>query len=148
MSVTEAHVRRAREIASAAHEGQVDKAGAPYFAHPARVAASLEDPAARCAAYLHDVVEDCPGWTLARLGAEGMPADVIAAVDALTKRAGEDNEAYLARVLANPLAVCVKIADLRDNMDLSRIAAPTAKDHARLEKYKRMLPRLEAALRS
>jgi GTP diphosphokinase / guanosine-3',5'-bis(diphosphate) 3'-diphosphatase len=50
-------------------------------------------------------------------------------------------------VLANPLAVRVKIADLRDNMNLARIAAPTAKDYARLEKYKGMLPRLEAAVR-
>ena len=141
-------VARARAIAEAAHRGQVDKAGAPYVAHPTRVAAALEDPLARCVAYLHDVVEDCPGWTLARLAAEGMPPAVVAAVDALTKRAGEDNEAYLARVLANPLAVRVKIADLRDNMDLSRIATPTRKDRKRLEKYKRMLPRLEAALRS
>lgn len=148
MSVTEAQVRRARDIAQAAHAGQVDKAGAPYFAHPARIAASLDDPAARCVAYLHDVVEDCRDWTLARLREEGMPPEIVAAVDALTKRAGEDTEAYLARVLANPLAVRVKIADLRDNMDLSRIAAPSAKDYARLEKYKRMLPRLEAALRS
>jgi (p)ppGpp synthase/HD superfamily hydrolase len=148
MSVTDAHVSRARAIAETAHAGQVDKAGAPYFAHPARVAASLAEPAARCVAYLHDVVEDCPGWTLDRLAAEGMPAEVIAAVDALTKRAGEDNEAYLARVLANPLAVRVKIADLRDNMDLSRISTPSGKDYARLEKYKRMLPRLEVALNS
>lgn len=147
MNVTDAQVSRARAIAAAAHAGQVDKAGAPYFAHPARVAAAQADAAARCVAYLHDVVEDCPGWTLARLADEGMPPDVIAAVDALTKRAGEDNEAYLARVLANPLAVRVKIADLRDNMDLSRIAQPSGKDLARLEKYKRMLPRLEAALR-
>jgi (p)ppGpp synthase/HD superfamily hydrolase len=148
MNSTDAHVRRARVIAEAAHAGQVDKAGAPYFSHPARVAASLADPAARCVAYLHDVVEDCPGWTLARLAAEGMPPEVIAAVDALTKREGEDGEAYLARVLADPLAVRVKIADLRDNMDLSRIAQPSGKDYARLEKYKRMLPRLQAALRS
>ena len=147
MSVTDAHVSRARAIAAAAHAGQVDKAGAPYFSHPARVAAAQSDSAARCAAYLHDVVEDCPGWTLARLAEEGMPPDVIAAVDALTKRVDEDSEAYLARVLANPLAVRVKIADLRDNMDLSRIAHPSGKDFARLERYKRMLPRLEAALR-
>jgi len=139
-------VARARAIAETAHRGQVDKAGAPYFAHPARVAAALADSEARAVAFLHDVVEDCPGWTLARLAAKGMPPAVVAAVDALTKRAGEDNEAYLARVLANALAVRVKIADLRDNMDLSRIAAPTRKDRKRLEKYKRMLPRLEAAL--
>jgi len=146
-AISETVVARARAIAEAAHAGQVDKAGAPYFAHPARVAASLDEPIARCAAFLHDVVEDCPGWTLARLAAEGIPPTVIAAVDALTKRAGEGEEAYLARVLANPLAVRVKIADTRDNMDLSRIAAPSPKDFKRLEKYKRILPRLEAALR-
>jgi len=146
--IAEALVERARAIAERAHAGQVDKAGAPYVSHPARVAASLADAPARCAAYLHDVVEDCPGWTLARLAEEGMPAEVLAAVDALTKRVGEDGEAYLARVLANPLAVRVKVADLRDNMDLSRIAHPTRKDFRRLEKYKRMLPRLEAALRA
>ena len=139
-------VARARGIAEAAHAGQVDKAGAPYFAHPNRVAAAFDDPILRCAAYLHDVVEDCPGWTLARLAALGMPPEIVAAVDALTKRHGEGAEAYLARVLANPLAVRVKIADLRDNMDLSRIARPTRKDRKRLEKYRRMLPRLEAAL--
>jgi len=145
--VSDADVARARAIAKAAHAGQVDKAGADYFSHPCRVAASLADPAARAAAYLHDVVEDCPGWTLARLAAEGMPPEVVAAVDALTKREGEDGEAYLARVLANPIAVRVKLADLRDNMDMTRIARPTEKDFARLERYRRMLPRLEAALR-
>ena len=147
-NATDAQVERARAIAETAHMGQVDKAGAPYFSHPARVAAALSEPAARCVAYLHDVVEDCPGWTLARLAEKGMPPDVIAAVDALTKRAGEGSEDYLARVLANPLAVRVKIADLRDNMDLSRIATPSGKDYARLEKYQQMLPRLEAALRA
>jgi (p)ppGpp synthase/HD superfamily hydrolase len=146
-AISDALVARARAISQAAHDGQIDKAGAPYFAHPERVAASLADPAARCNAYLHDVVEDCPGWTLARLADEGMPPAVIAAVDALTKRDGEDGEAYLARVLADPLAVRVKIADLRHNMDLSRIGRPSGKDYARIEKYKRMLPRLEAALR-
>jgi len=145
--VSDADVARARALAEAAHAGQVDKAGADYFSHPARIAASFDDSAARCVAYLHDVVEDCPGWTLARLAAAGLPPEVVAAVDALTKRGGEDGEAYLARVLANPIAVRVKIADLRDNMDLTRIAEPSEKDLERLEKYRRMLPRLEAALR-
>jgi (p)ppGpp synthase/HD superfamily hydrolase len=146
MAGADALVARARAIAEAAHAGQVDKAGASYVNHPARIAAGFAEAEARCVAYLHDVVEDCPGWTLARLAEEGMPPAVLAAVDALTKREGEDSEAYLARVLANPLAVQVKIADMRDNMDLSRIAHPTEKDLARLEKYRRMLPRLEAAL--
>ena len=50
---------RAETLARAAHAGQVDKAGAPYAAHPARVAAAVAgDPLAEATAWLHDVVED------------------------------------------------------------------------------------------
>lgn len=65
---------RAETLARAAHAGQVDKAGAPYAAHPARVAAAVAgDPLAEAAAWLHDVIEDT-GTTLADLRAEGFPS--------------------------------------------------------------------------
>lgn len=31
----------------------------------------------------------------------------------------------------------VKLEDMRNNMDISRISNPTAKDYARLERYKK-----------
>jgi hypothetical protein len=79
------------------------------------------------AAVLHDVVEE-GGVTLEQLRAAGFADVVVEAVDALTKREGEDYEAFIRRAALNPIAREVKLADLRDNSDLSRIAEPTEKD--------------------
>ena len=125
----------AKRIALTAHEGKVDKAGAPYWHHPAFVADQVTSLEAKAVAWLHDVVEDSE-WTLDDLLAEGIWPEVVEGVDAITKRAGEAYETYLNRVKANPLALVVKLADLTHNMDLSRIATPTEKDYARIEKYR------------
>lgn len=125
----------AKRIALTAHEGQVDKAGIPYWHHPAFVADHVSNPDAKVVAWLHDVVEDSE-WTLEDLLADGIWPEIIEGVDAITKRAGEAYETYLDRVKANPLALAVKLADLTHNMDISRIANPTEKDFARIEKYR------------
>lgn len=125
----------AKRIALTAHEGQVDKAGTPYWHHSAFVANHVSSPEAKAVGWLHDVVEDSE-WTLEDLFAEGIWSEVIEGVDAITKRTGESYESYLDRVKANPLALVVKLADLTHNMDLSRIAIPTEKDFARIEKYR------------
>lgn len=51
-------------------------------------------------------------------------------MDAITKRDGEPVNDYLEQVKSNSIALKVKLADLMHNMDLSRIAEPTAKDFA------------------
>ena len=135
-------IERAIAIAAAAHEGQVDKAGAPYVFHPLRMMLRLDTPDEHMAAVLHDVVEDTP-VTLEQLRAEGFPQAVLEAVEALTKREGEDYEEFIRRVAANRLASRVKLADLRDNCDLSRIAQPTEKDYERIGKYGRAIGYLE-----
>jgi (p)ppGpp synthase/HD superfamily hydrolase len=136
-------LERAIEIAATAHAGQQDKAGAPYILHPLRVMLAQKQPAQRIAAILHDVVEDTP-WTLEQLRAEGFSDDVLSAVDALTKREGEDYFAFVDRAGRDPVARAVKIADIRDNMDVSRIAGVTDRDRERLEKYRQALTRLGA----
>ncbi len=130
-------------IAAKAHAGQVDKAGATYILHPLRVMLGVESEAARAAAALHDVVEDTP-WTLEKLREEGFDEEVVGAVEALTRREGEDYLDFVRRAGGHPVAREVKIADLRDNMDLSRIAEPTDKDRARLERYREALQILGA----
>lgn len=140
-----ATLERAIAIAAMAHEGQVDKAGMPYVLHPLRMMLSVDTPEGRMAAVLHDVVEDT-AVTLDQLRAEGFPEAVIEAVEALTKRDGEDYEAFILRVAPNPIARKVKLADLRDNCDLSRLAEPTEKDRQRIEKYRRAIDYL-ASLR-
>jgi len=134
-------LERAIEIAAAAHAGEHDKAGAPYILHPLRVMLAQTQPAQRIAAVLHDVVEDTP-WTLEELRREGFSDEVVAAVDALTKRDGEDYFAFVERAGRHPVARVVKIADLRDNMDTLRIAVLTDRDRERLEKYRRALAQL------
>ena len=132
-------LEKAIEIALRAHSGQVDKAGAPYILHPLRMMLRMNGPTEMMAAVLHDVVEDGPGWTFDRLAEEGIPADVIEAVSCLTKRPDEehDYEKFIRRASIHPVARRVKLADLEDNMDMRRIANPTDKDRARMEKYSR-----------
>jgi (p)ppGpp synthase/HD superfamily hydrolase len=88
------------------------------------------------AAVLHDVVEDS-AWTLDDLRARGFSGEVLAAVDALTKREGEDYEAFVARAAAHPVARRVKIADLEDNMDVRRTGFVSERDTERLNRYLR-----------
>lgn len=113
-------VERAREIAQNAHRDQVDKSGAAYITHPARVAARVAGhPEAEMVAWLHDVVEDT-AVTLDDLATE-FPPEVVAAVDAITKRPDEGDD-YYRRVAANPLALQVKYADLADNSSPDRLS--------------------------
>ena len=131
-----ATVERAVQIAAEAHQGQRDKAGAPYLLHPLRMMMRMESEAAMMAAVLHDVVEDSE-WTLDQLRAEGFSAEVLQAVECLTNRLGESYDEFIARVQTNAIARQVKRADLEDNMNIRRMAEITPKDLARLEKYHR-----------
>lgn len=139
-----ATLERAIELAARAHAGQVDKAGAPYILHPLRLMLAVGTPEQRLAAVLHDIVEDTP-VTFDDLLAEGFAPDVVDAVRALTKLPGEDRLDAARRAAANPIARAVKLADVADNMDLSRLAAPTGKDLARLEQYRQVKAILLAA---
>jgi guanosine-3',5'-bis(diphosphate) 3'-pyrophosphohydrolase len=137
-------IEKAIEIAARAHAGQVDKAGAPYIFHPLRLMLAVSGEHERMAAVLHDVVEDTP-LTFNDLARERFPAAVIDAVRALTKQPGEKRIDAAHRAAANPIARKVKLADVGDNMDLSRIAAPTEKDYARLRECEQVRAILLAA---
>lgn len=136
-------LEKAIAIAHQAHAHQVDKGGQPYINHPLRVMAAMGTCPEKIVAVLHDAVEDSD-LTLGDLYDAGFPEEVVEAIAAITKKNGEDYEAYLQRVMGKAIALRVKIADMTDNMDLSRIAHPTAKDWQRLAKYQQILPRLES----
>ncbi len=131
-------------LAAEAHSGAVDKGSAPYILHPLRVMLAVEGIDAQIAAVLHDVIED-HGATRESLLAAGFASHIVEAVEAITRRYGEEYTTYIQRVATNPLAKAVKIADLKDNMDLSRIPTPGPEDHARVLKYIDALQMLEEA---
>lgn len=136
-------------IAAKAHAGVLDKASAPYILHPLRVMLRMQTDEERIVAVLHDVVEDT-GWTFDQLAAEGFSRAVLDALESVTKRPEDEDGpsddtasklerymGFIARAARNEIGRKVKVADLEDNMDLSRIADPTAKDFARVAKYRR-----------
>ncbi len=131
-------LERAIAIAAESHAGQRDKGGAPYILHPIRVMLRLQSETDQIVGVLHDVVEDSE-WTLDRLRAEGFQSEVLRAVGQLTRRNDESYEEFVRRASTNAIAARVKVADLEENMDLSRISEPTEKDRTRLLRYERAL---------
>jgi (p)ppGpp synthase/HD superfamily hydrolase len=136
------NLERAIEIAVTAHRGQVDKSGAPYILHPLRVMLGVKTDGERIVAVLHDVVEDCEEWPLERLREEELSKELAAALESVTRNDGETYTEFIERSKSNAIGRRVKAADLRDNMDLSRIENPTEQDHKRTEKYRSALVRL------
>ena len=132
-------LERAIEIAVEAHKGQVDKGGSPYILHPLRVMMSVDLELEKIVGVLHDVVEDSD-WTFKALLAEGFSIEVIEALKSVTKEfPNEDYELFIQRAMQNPIGRKVKIADLRDNLDVTRISDITDKDVERINKYKKAL---------
>lgn len=95
-------------------------------------------------AVLHDILEDT-ATTAEDLEALGFSAEIIKSIQALTKQTGESRLEAAKRTTLNPLATQVKYVDVLDNMNLSRINNPTARDFARLEEYKEVLEILKQA---
>lgn len=128
-------IERAIDIATKAHNGQVDKAGQPYIGHPLRVMSMGTTDNEKIVGVLHDVVEDSD-WTFERLTAEGFSTEVVDALRCVTKLSeSEPYDKFIHRVNTNPLAVKVKLNDLTDNMDIRRLAYISEKDVKRLRKY-------------
>ena len=138
--------RRAMRLAYRAHHGQLDKGGEPYIFHPMHVAEQMHTPEETAVALLHDVVED-GGATLEALRAEGFSEEIVEAVRVITRPKQMRYADYILEVGKNPIARQVKIADLRHNMDLSRIGmteeSATEAARARIAKYRAALDELE-----
>ena len=142
-----ATIDRAIMIASIAHAGQKDKAGKPYILHPLRVMLTVaSDKNAtdehKIVAVLHDVIEDTYVQEQ-QLRENGFSEDIINAIKSVTKIEGESRMDAAKRTKLNAIGRVVKLADLKDNMDLSRIENLTAKDLLRVAEYEEVKKILE-----
>lgn len=131
------------KIASDAHCSQIDKASQPYVLHPLRVMFALDTTEEKIVGVLHDVIEDTPITYsyLEECGFKG-ETEILDALKSVTREENETYDEFINRAALNPIGRKVKLADLDDNMNLSRIASPTEKDYKRLEKYKKAKERL------
>jgi (p)ppGpp synthase/HD superfamily hydrolase len=140
----------ALNIIETAFAGKKDKAGKPYIEHLLRVADSSKNylldadyyEQLEVIALLHDLLEDCPEWTKQHLNAVFKDALIIDAVDRLTKKDNLDYDQYIHNISNNRYAKAVKLADLKDNMDLSRLSELNEKDIERVVKYHKSYVRL------
>jgi len=135
-------LERAICIAARAHEGQKDKAGVHYILHVLRVMLAMSSDDDRIVAVLHDLLEDTP-WTVDALRAEGFSQTIIDAIDGVTHREGESYDAFIQRVGTNAISRRVKLADLTDNADLSRLDEPSQADRVRSLKYEKAIEMLK-----
>ncbi|MBX4149158.1 HD domain-containing protein [Paenibacillus lautus] len=134
-------------IALKAHKGQVDKGGNPYILHPLAVMNRVETIEEKIVAVLHDVVEDTE-VTIDQLRETGFSEEILEAINLLTRAKEDSYEEFIDKTLKNRIARNVKIADIKENMNLSRIQDPSEQDYMRIEKYKRALERLERQFES
>lgn len=125
-------------LACRVHAGQVDKSGQAYILHPLRLMLQFEHDDERIVSVLHDVVED-GGVTLDQLRQLGLSEAIVAAIDCLSKRPGEQYEDFIARLAPNPLARKVKMEDIKHNLDVTRLPALHEKDLQRIAKYHQAL---------
>lgn len=134
---------RALGLAVDAHAGHRNSAGGAYILHPLSVMARVGTDVERVVAILHDTVENgSDRISLARLRAEGFPEEIVEAIDCLTRRDGEEYDAFIERLAPNDLARRVKLADLADNLDLLHRSALTPDDVADLQMRLRAWHRL------
>ena len=127
-------LNKAITIATKAHNNQTDKAGQPYILHPLRVMLKLSNDIDRQVAILHDVIEDT-NISIDDLRRERFEDNVLKALSFITRKKDEKYFDYINKVKQNCIAKKVKIVDLEDNMNLSRIQNITDKDLGRMKRY-------------
>lgn len=133
------HLALAFALVATAFADTLDKGGNPYFLHCYRVAQRFigVDDELAIAALMHDMVEDHK-ITIEELITHGFSQRIIRVVRSLTHdRVNETYDAYIKRVALDADATLVKLEDLKDNSDITRLKGLSKKDFDNMEKYHR-----------
>ena len=140
MEDAENKVKLAKDFCKEVHQGQVDKAGEPYYKHPFAVAEYFEgnDPLCVICALLHDTLEDCEKNGLSREYVakyikENFGESVLSIVEKLTKKRWQFYCRYLDSFEKGSIAYRVKVADVEHNF--SRLDKLGVKGKKLLKKY-------------
>lgn len=116
------------------HGDTLDKGGVPYVFHPFHVAEDMPDETTTIIALLHDIIEDTD-VTYKQLSDMGFSDKVIDTISLLSHDPKDNYYEYIAKLAMNPLAITVKLSDLKHNSDLKRLDVITDKDINRVNKY-------------
>lgn len=115
------------------HKDMVDKGGNPYINHLISVSMFCKNKHAKIGGLLHDIIEDtiCTPEILLQ---HGIPQIVVDAIQIVSRKEGESYSEFIERIIAsnNIIALEIKLGDLLNNMDLSRIPVVREKDIKRI----------------
>lgn len=105
-----------------AHYKQTDRNGLPYILHPIRVSNRVPTIRAKSLAFIHDIIEDGPVGIVEKMN-QLLPYDLVQACLVLSRVEGESYKNYIERVATQGDldTLLVKLADLQDNSDISRM---------------------------
>ncbi len=142
-------IYKALELSLELFKSDADKGGFPYVLHLFYVYKNVLEKEEKVVALLHDVMED-KNVTKEDLLEIGFPSKIVSDISVLTRRKDVSYDAYIDNIIKNGSkeALEVKLADLKNNIDLTRIKNPTVKDYERVEKrympsYEKILNRLK-----
>lgn len=128
-------VYKALEIVTTLFENDVDKGGMPYILHIIYVYRHVNTIEEKVIALLHDVIED-KKVSEKDLIEIGFPEKIVTDVSLLTRVKPIDYQEYIDNIVKKGTrdALNVKLADLENNMDISRISNPTVEDIDRVKR--------------
>lgn len=126
---------KAIAIASQEFKETLDKGGNPYILHCLRVMDNTQgDECVKCAAVMHDLVEDTH-WTFEMLTKEGFSDKTVGILHLLTHQKETPYMDYIKAISVNKDATNIKLRDLEDNSNITRLKGLRKKDIERIEKY-------------
>ena len=137
---TEEMVIQARELSKLIHQEQTDQEGNPHYEYLNALAGDCYFDEMKAVAYLQDAVEHQPDRISIGDIRRQFGDEIGDAVDAITRRPRESSEDYYVRLKQNPLALGVKMKDLRRRIaDLEKTDADDNVTRARREAYQASL---------
>lgn len=137
-------MNKAKEIVEREFGNRVEN-GECYKLHTYRVMEAVETDEEKLVALLHDIAEDTE-LSLADLEGEGFPKKVMGALEDLTKGNAVRYFDYIEDLSLNPLAAKVKLAELKDNMDVVRVNRMSFRTYSLEERKAKAQRILEEAL--
>ena len=133
-------VIQARELSKLIHQEQTDQEGNPHYEYLNALAGDCYFDEMKAVAYLQDAVEHQPDRISIGDIRRQFGDEIGDAVDAITRRPRERSEDYYVRLKQNPLALGVKMKDLRRRIaELEKTDADENVTRARREAYQASL---------
>lgn len=134
---------------------KTDKGGAPYIEHLYRVADRAEEiqVGSYIVGLLHDYIEDTQA-TAEDVFLLTNSNKVTRQVDALSKKHDESYDSYIKRIqrhaklYKDPVVLAVKIADIEDNLNLSRLKDFGQVNPDKIKQYMQARSKLQASLKN